>query len=796
MRSAVRKPEAADVCLVGAGATGGTVAKVLTEAGLSVVAIECGPWMRPDQFSADELKYQNRGYLTPDPFVKPRTMRPDENSVAEPFPFSPLPQMVGGGTVHWNAWVPRPMPSDFIQRSLHGDIPGATLADWPITYDELEPYLTKVEWAFGTSGLAGANRYEPPRSAPYPCPPPPLTNFGRKFYEGCAKLGVNGFPVPQGMVTTAHNHRRPASCTGFWNLYGDPTSGKSSTLTTFIPQALSTGRFELRPDCYVREVTLHPDGSARGVIYIDQAGNEIEQEAKLVILCAAAVESARLLLLSRSSQFPDGLANSSGLVGRNATFHEYCLAAGLFDKEVDDPLYGWTGYYLNGGSFEFYETDESRGHICGSFITASGTLQPVNWVLPDRPIWGTAMKDADRDYFNYAMKIGMIVHDLPRETNRVDLDPNVVDAWGLPAARITHTSHPNDVALAKWQVAKNAEILEAAGAKHIVKIELQQPIPGTTTHQHGTARMGNDPAKSVLNKWCRAHDVPNLYVLDGSSFPTALGVNPTLTMMANAWRCADYIASVHAKGSPDDAVRSVFVQQRAPYASKSDWPVADRKVERGTRKFFDEHQWQTIEAACARVIPTDRDPGAREAGVIVFIDHYLSGVEYVYAAADGQGFLDIGGHHRDAWAKRIARLQELYRTGVVELDRLARDSFQADFKDLLTSQQDDVLERLSGEARPEPLRPTLGDLAACVRFPIVSDDTLSFFEALVLHTRQGFYGDPAYGGNVGRVGWRTIGFDGPESLADSQTGRYSVEKYMQLDAEWPYVEVAELERAK
>ena len=542
------KPEPVDVCIVGTGATGGTAAKVLSEAGLRVVGFDRGPWFRPQEhFSGDELKYVNRNYLWPDATLKPRTVRPDEDSETELFQFSPSPQLVGGGTVHWAGWVPRPRESDFRQHTLHGDIDGANLADWPISYDDLEPYLTKVEWEFGVAGLAGADRNEPYRSAGYPSPPLQPTKFGKKFYEGCNKLGINGFPIPHAMVSTRHKNRDPSNYTGFWNQYGDPTTMRSSTLTTFVPEALATGRYELRPECYVREVTLREDGSAKGVVYIDPEGREVEQEASVVILCLGALESVRLLLMSKSNQFPDGLANSSGQVGKNATFHEYLFAVGLFDEQEHEPLNGWTGNYISGGTFDFYETDEDRGHIGGCLISASQICHPINSILPGRPQWGSAMKDTDRDFFNYAMKIGLILHDMPVESNRVGLDPEVKDAWGLPVAQITHKPHSNDVSMGKWQVDKNAEILEAAGAAKTIPVYLERST-GNTCHQHGTARMGSDPSKTVLNEWCQAHDVDNLYVLDGSCFPTATGVNPTLTMMANAWRCCEYIAEVHAKG--------------------------------------------------------------------------------------------------------------------------------------------------------------------------------------------------------------------------------------------------------
>jgi choline dehydrogenase-like flavoprotein len=545
-----RKPEPVDALVVGVGASGSTAAKVLCEAGLKVVGFDKGPWLRPSEhFSGDELKFVNRNYLWPDPKLSPRTVREDEESPTELFPFSPCPQLVGGGTNHWAGWLPRPRESDFIQRSLHGDLPGASLADWPIRYEHLEPYLTKVEWEFGCAGLAGADQTEGFRSKPYPSEPLPPTRFGKQFYEACKTMGINAFPLPHALVANHHKGRNEPrqNWTGFWNQYGDPGTTRSNALTTFVPEALTTGNFEVRADSYVREITLRRDGRAKGVVYIDADGREVEQEAEVVILAQGAIESARLMLMSKSNLFPDGLGNSSGMVGKNATFHEYVFAVGLFDKEIDDPMYGWTGNYISGGSFDFYETDDRRGHIGGSIIAASQTCHPINWVFPGRPPWGQAAKDADRDFFNYAMKIGVILHDMPVESNTVGLDPVVKDAWGLPVARITHKPHPNDIAMAKWQVDKNAEILEAAGARKTVPVYLERST-GNTCHQHGTARMGTDRSKTVLNEWCQAHDVENLYVLDGSGFPTSTGVNPTLTIMANAWRCSEYIAEAFAKG--------------------------------------------------------------------------------------------------------------------------------------------------------------------------------------------------------------------------------------------------------
>jgi choline dehydrogenase-like flavoprotein len=533
-----RNPEPTDVVIIGAGASGATVAKVLTEGGVKVVCLERGPWMSPSEFSGDEIKYVNRSFLWQDSDLKPRTKRRDASEVAVRSRFSPVPQMVGGGTVHYSGWFPRPLRDDLTARSIYGEVAGSTLVDWPISYEELEPYYTKIEWEFGVCGLAGANRYEAPRSSAFPVKPFPVNGIGKAFYEGCAKLGYNGFPLPMAILTEPHKGRPASVQPGLWHEYGDPTGSKSTTLNTFIPEALATGRLDLRPESYVSSILVGSDGRASGVLYEDKHGVEFVQHAQTVILCCGAIESARLMLLSQSARFPEGIANGSGLVGRNAMFHEYIGAFGLFDKDTHSPLEQWTGSYVNGGTAEFYKTDLNRGFALGSVCAASTVGHPVNWTYPGRPTWGQAAKDADRDYFNHSMKIGAIMQDIPQETNTVDLDPTVKDAWDRPVARITNKPHENDVAQAEHMVARCSELMAAAGAARVEPVPLGE-FTGNCSHEMGTARMGLDPNRSVLDRWCRAHEVRNLYVLDGSPFPTSLGVNPTITIMANAWRVAE-----------------------------------------------------------------------------------------------------------------------------------------------------------------------------------------------------------------------------------------------------------------
>jgi choline dehydrogenase-like flavoprotein len=548
-----RKPERADVCIIGAGASGATAAKVLTEDGVRVVALERGPWRKRESFGGDELANVNRYNLWPDPLLNPRTYRASEDEDPKVELFCPVPQMVGGGTVHWQGWLPRYTESDFRRKSIVGEVLGATLADWPITYADLEPYYTKVEWAFGVSGQSGANVYESPRSRGYPCPPMPMTRYGQKFHEGCRNLGYNSFPTPMAALSRPYNGRPPTVLSAFAQQHGDPTGTRSSALSVFVPDALASGRYDLRPDCYVHEITVDEHGRAKSAVYQDADGDFIEQEADIFILACGAVESARLLLLSCSGRFPHGLANGSDLVGRNATFHEYSAAVGVFD----DPIYAWAGGgYVAASSYEFYEHDDARGFVGGCHIAAAGVgiPLPINWSLPDRPAWGAQAKQIDRDFYNHSFAVGMVLHDMPQHDNRVELDDQVKDAWGLPVARITHKPHPNDLAQGRWVIDRNAEILDAAGAKKVYRVYPDR-ITGNCSHQHSTVRMGNDPDTSVLNKYCQAHEVDNLFVVDGGPFPTATGANPTLSIMANAWRVAENILQRRGTGALTTASR-------------------------------------------------------------------------------------------------------------------------------------------------------------------------------------------------------------------------------------------------
>ena len=351
-----------------------------------------------------------------------------------------MPQMVGGGTVHWQGWLPRFTPEDFRLRSIAGEVPGTTLVDWPISYDDLEPYYTKVEWAFGVSGPAGANAYEGRRSQGYPCPPMPQSRYAEKFHKGCANLGLELLPDPAGRAvpTRSTAARRPWSAPSPSNTATPAAPGPArstcSSPTLWPPAATTCGRSPTSGSW-----SLDGRGKVRAAIYLDADGNTVEQEADVFVLAGGAIESARLLLMSQSARFPNGLANGSDLVGRNVTFHEYSASVGTFD----DPINAWAGGgYVSASSFEFYNHDASRDFVSGGHIAAAGVgiPLPINWHLPGRPTWGAEAKKVDRELFNHSMAVAMVLHDMPQHDNRVDLDPDVTDAWGFPG----RPDHPED----------------------------------------------------------------------------------------------------------------------------------------------------------------------------------------------------------------------------------------------------------------------------------------------------------------------------------------------------------------
>jgi choline dehydrogenase-like flavoprotein len=387
----------------------------------------------------------------------------------------------------------------------------------------------------GVAGLAGDPAYPPKQPT---LPHVPLGKLGETLSRGFDALGWHWWPSDSAIATQEHSGRAPCINLGPC-ITGCAQGAKGSTDVTYWPLAERAG-VELRTHCRVREITTGPDGLADGVIYYDADGNECRQRAEMVIVACNGVGTPRLLLNSASSRFPDGLANHSGLVGKNLMFHPYALVTGWFPERLE-------GYKGPGGCSlicqEFYETDSERDFLRGysfEMLRGQGPVQTALQGISSRLSWGPGHHDSYAEMWDKSAGMVVICEDLPEEHNRVTLDPELKDADGIPAPKIDYRLSQNSIKMLDHAVAKGKEVLTAAGAKETESIA---PLPPAGWHLMGTTRMGNDPERSVVDRHGRCHDVKNLFIVDGSIFVTAGGVNPTNTIQALALYVADHIAN-------------------------------------------------------------------------------------------------------------------------------------------------------------------------------------------------------------------------------------------------------------
>jgi choline dehydrogenase-like flavoprotein len=529
-----------DVVIVGAGAAGGVMAKELSEGGLNVVVLEKGRKVSPADASHDELNGRNgipglAGQLL-DLDKNPRRFRLDASSPSRVGYDGFNAFGLGGGTSWYGAAAWRFHEEHFRMRSTYGRPAGTSLEDWPISYDDLEPYYEKAEYELGVSGLAGADPFAAPRKRPYPLPPLPLNAQGELFAKATRKLGLHPFPPPFAVITQNYRGRTACVRCPFCIEHVCEVRAKSSTAVTMLPLAVLTGKCQIRAQCVVERVLVDTKGRATGVRFFDEQGQPQIQEAKLVVISANAAESARLLLNSATPGAPRGLANSSDMVGRNLMSHIGANSFGVFD---DQEL-----LHQQGPGPSMAINDFVRGRLGGAHIYNFYVHHPAGFAFtrpPGFPRWGKAHKDFQRRYFNRFLWLNSDVADMPVFESRVDIDPELRDAWGIPVARITRTFHPLDFENSAFIEARQREILEAAGATHIWSGGVNKREIAAGEHQCGTCRMGNDPKTSVLNQYCQTHDVDNLFVADTSCFVSFPGHNPSLTAQAIAFRSSEYI---------------------------------------------------------------------------------------------------------------------------------------------------------------------------------------------------------------------------------------------------------------
>jgi len=554
-----------DVVVVGLGAVGGVAVLPLVTAGLNVIGLEAGGWMSARDFAPDEIRNNIRDWPQAVPKAKNEipTSRANINSGAVQGGGHPMMNGVGGTSLHYWAQSWRLSPWDFktvsetVRRYGADRIPeGSTIEDFPISYEDLEPFYDRVEYALGVSGNAGniqgvlqpgGNPFEGPRSRPFPMPGLRSSGFTDMMTHAARELGWHPFQAPAAINSEVYGNRPGCFYHGFCDRGGCHVEAKSSTAVTTIPEALKTGRLQVVTHARVLRIVNDQSGKAIGVEYL--TGNQVMfQPADAVLLASHTYENTRLLLLSKSSEFPSGLANNSGQVGRHYfSHHQGAPVTALFPKDLNN----WYGLPAQGVAIDDW-ADDNFDHS-NMFFIGGGNL----WVHTDRkPIaaakmplfddtvgarnWGAKWKafiseNADRTNSSYVQKTT-----LPYHSNYLDLDPFVKDKLGIPVIRITAEYKQNELRIAAFTQDKMEQWYRAAGAVKIIRAGLGQAM-GTSTHAYGGTRMGDNPQTNVGDRFGFAHEVKNLGLLGASVMGISGARNPTLTAQALAWRTAEHL---------------------------------------------------------------------------------------------------------------------------------------------------------------------------------------------------------------------------------------------------------------
>ncbi len=531
--------------VIGAGAGGGIVAKELAVAGLSVVLFERGGWATYDDHDDDELISQRTTVLGnafgPDDRRHRRVVVNNDGTTRIVLPsegsFSNNAACVGSGTVSYGAMAWRFMEKDFHMKTTYGHVEGSTLEDWPISYFDLEPFYEKAEWEIGVAGASGANPFESTRRKPYPMPPFAYNRSAQILADAASRIGLHPFPIPMLRNSVRYGGRpacyRMRSCVGF----ACPVNAKGGTHNTVIPVAIETGNCKLRTHSQVAEIMVDEQGKATGVKYFDHKDKGHIQTADIIVVAAAAVETARLLLNSRSKLFPNGAGNNNDWVGRNLQGHAYTGAHGLMKDDVYDDV--GPGATLAIADFNH----DNEGIIGGGALCNEFTAMPYLFSKmrpPGAKRWGPEHKEYQRSQFKKLIRLHGPFQEIPNFEARVTVDQQVKDHWGIPVARLSGSRHPYDPVGCQYMSDRAEEILKEAGAYHTWKSVGGRGLSGGQ-HQAGTARMGNDRKTSVTNKYGQVHDIDNLFIADGSLCVTNGGFNPALTIMALGYYVGDYI---------------------------------------------------------------------------------------------------------------------------------------------------------------------------------------------------------------------------------------------------------------
>ena len=538
-----------DAIIIGSGAAGGIVACVLAEAGKHVLLLERGSHLSFADVGRDHLRNQRLAIYGhnagPDAIGNPRVFVDPvgQSRIVKPYEldYHNNAACVGGGTRVYGAQAWRFHPNDFRMASKYGVPEGSSLADWPISYETLEPFYERAEWELGAAGDGASIQHQVPRKRNYPLRPVGPSPQTIALKNAAQRLGWVTTPVPLLINTEPYAGRAACInckyCVGF----ACPTDAKSGSQNTVIPRALATHNCELRTQTIVELIETDDRGNVTGISYFDNSAGETRRQtarAKVVIVSAGAIESARLLLNSHSPLHPAGLGNESDQVGRNLQGHLYPRAYGISPTKVFDGI----GPGVTIATTQF--NHDNAGIVGGGMLADDFIKPPIDFwydsLPPDLPRWGIENKRFMRENYTRVLHVRGPVQDVPNPEGRVTIDPAVRDKWGIPVARLSGTTHPATVEAAEFMRERGEEWLRASGCE---KVWSTQPglILSGRQHQAGTCRMGRDPKTSVTDEWGRVHNHDNLFVVDGSLHVTNGGFNPVLTIMALAFRSAEYI---------------------------------------------------------------------------------------------------------------------------------------------------------------------------------------------------------------------------------------------------------------
>jgi choline dehydrogenase-like flavoprotein len=502
------------VVIVGSGAGGGTLGTELALKGIKTVILEAGARHEIEDFVNDEWASFAQLAWT--------DMRTTSGSWRVAQDFANLPawivKAVGGSTTHWAGASLRFQEHEFRTRSVYSDVKGANLLDWPITLKELEPYYEKAEFRMGvtrTNGIGGL----------------PGNNNYKVFEKGARAIGYQDVSTGRMAINSAERDGRAACQQSGFCFQGCKFGAKWSTLYAEIPKGEATGNLEVRPDAHVLRIEHDGAGKVTGVVYADKDGNQHRQKARIVAVAGNSIESPRLLLNSASSKYPDGLANSSGQVGRNYMRHMTGSVYAVFDR----PVRMWRGTTMAGIVRDEADHRPDRGFVGGYELETLSLGLPFMAAFLDPGGWGREFTTALDSYENMA-GLWIVGEDMPRESNRITLSSEK-DRFGMPVANVHFDDHPNDIAMRNHAYRQGSAMYEAVGATRTFPT-----TPYPSTHNLGTNRMSENPRDGVVNKWGQSHDIPNLFISDGSQFTTGGAENPTLTIVALAVRQADFIA--------------------------------------------------------------------------------------------------------------------------------------------------------------------------------------------------------------------------------------------------------------